>query len=135
VVALGTGRLVPGGGASVVESEFSLVARVSELRSSIPANSRGRITMSVGVADDANGIRRILIGTSEPNGYLRPGVTLNRRETLAPGLGHAEVDIVTFAQQNNLRLIEVGATRPVCPSCVPIVKGAGAKIVTPIKGR
>jgi filamentous hemagglutinin len=90
--------------------------------------------MAVGLAEDANGVRQVLIGTSEPMGYLRPGVTLNPGETLAPGLGHAEEDIVNFAQQNNLNLLEVGATRPICTTCAPIIQQAGATPVTPLKG-
>lgn len=80
-----------------------------------------------------NGVQRALIGTSEPRGYLRPGVTLKLGETLVPGLGHVEADIVNFAQQNGLRLLDVGATRPICPSCAALIEGAGAKTVTPLK--
>lgn len=122
--------LEPISGSSI---SFSVSIRATELRNSIPANSRGRITMGIGVAQDANGAQRTIIGTSEPNGYLRPGVSLKPGETIVPGLGHAEVDIVNFAQTNGMRLLEVGATRPVCASCVPVIEGAGAKIVTPIK--
>jgi filamentous hemagglutinin len=61
------------------------------------------------------------------------GVTLAPGETLAPGLGHAEADIVNFAKQNGLRLFEVGATRPICPACASLIEGAGARPVTPLK--
>lgn len=89
--------------------------------------------MGVGVAEDASGARQVLVGTSEPRGYLRPGVTLAPGETLAPGLCHAEVDIVNYAQQNGLRLLEVGATRPICPACAAAIEEAGARAVTPLK--
>jgi hypothetical protein len=60
--------------------------------------------------------------------------TLNPGETLAPGLGRAEADIVNFAQQNGLNLLEVGATRPICSSCASLlITGAGATPVTPLK--
>ncbi|MEH2500321.1 hypothetical protein V1294_006800 [Bradyrhizobium sp. AZCC 1678] len=91
--------------------------------------------MGVGLAEDANGVRQVLIGTSEPMGYLRPGVTLRPGETLASGLGHAEEDIVNFAQKNGLNLLEVGATRPICSSCASLITGAGATPVTPLKVR
>jgi filamentous hemagglutinin len=71
-------------------------------------------------------------GGTQP-GALRPGVLLKPGETLAPGLGHAEADIVNFTQQNGLRLLEVGATRPICPSCAAAIEGAGAVPVTPLK--
>jgi hypothetical protein len=108
-------------------------ARAGALREAIPAGSRGRITMGVGVAEDASGARQVLVGTSEPRGYLRPGVTLAPGEMIAPGLGHAEADIVNYAQQNGLRLLEVGATRPICPACAAAIEGAGARAVTPLK--
>jgi|GEM_PF-2705040 len=108
-------------------------ARVAELRAALPSAQQGRITMGVGLAEDASGAPRVLIGTSEPRGYLRPGVLLKSGETLAPGLGHAEADIVNFTQQNGLRLLEVGATRPICPSCAAAIEEAGAVTVTPLK--
>ena len=89
--------------------------------------------MGVGLAEDATGAQRVLVGTSEPRGYLRPGITLAPGETLAPGLGHAEADIAAYAQQNGLRLLEVGATRPICPSCAAAIEAAGATPVTPLK--
>jgi RHS repeat-associated protein len=128
--AIGGGR-----GAKALEGAAGggTAARVGALREAIPADSRGRITMGVGVAEDASGARHVLVGTSEPRGYLRPGVTLAPGETIAPGLGHAEADIVNYAQQNGLRLLEVGATRPICPACAAAIEGAGARAVTPLK--
>jgi hypothetical protein len=106
-----------------------------KLQHAIPAAQQGRITMAVGLAEDANGAQRVLIGTSEPIGYLRPGVTLNPGEILAPGYGHAEADIVNFALQSGLNLLEVGATRPICLVCASLIEGAGAKRVTSLKVR
>ncbi len=111
----------------------AIVNRVAELKDAIPLNSRGRITMGVGVAEDANGARQVLIGTSEPMGYLRPGVTLKPDEILAPGMGHAETDIVDFAAKNQIKLLEVGATRPICPPCASVLEKVGATPVTPLK--
>lgn len=115
------------------EASGGTAARVGELRGVIPAAQQGRITMGVGLAEDASGAQRVLVGTSEPRGYLRPGVTLAPGETLAPGIGHAEADIVNYAQQNGLRLLEVGATRPICSTCAAMIEGAGARAVTPLK--
>ena len=89
--------------------------------------------MGVGLAEDAAGVRKILIGTSEPGGYLRPGVTLAPGEQLVEGLGHAEVDIIDYAKSNGLRLLEVGATRRICASCAAAIERAGATPVTPLK--
>jgi len=108
-------------------------ARVAELKAAIPAGSQGRITMSAAIVEDANGTRSVLIGTSEPGGYLRPGVTLNPGETMIPGPCHAEQDIINYATANNLKVIEIGATRPVCPTCAGAINPTGATITTPLK--
>ena len=113
---------------------FSVAGRTGTLADAIPAAQSGRITMGVGLAEDASGAQRVLIGTSEPGGYLRPGVTLAPGETMAAGAGHAESDIVNYANANGLRLLEVGATRPICPGCAAAIRGAGAVPVTPLKG-
>jgi len=112
---------------------ISTVERVNSLADAIPAAQQGRITMAVGLTEDASGAQRILVGTSEPGGYLRPGVTLLPGETMAGGAGHAEADIVNFARSNGLRIIDVGATRPICPACATLIEGAGGNAVTPLK--
>jgi filamentous hemagglutinin len=118
-------------GAGVTVTGAETVSRVTSLRNAIPAAQQGRITLAAGLAEDASGGRSVLIGTSEPGGYLRPGVTLLPGEFLAAGTGHAEIDILNYANQRGLRLLEVGATRPVCRSCVPTLERAGVLIVTP----
>jgi hypothetical protein len=107
--------------------------RVGELQEQIPENSRGRITMGSGVVEDASGDRSMLISTSEPRGYLRPGVTLNPGETMVSGTGHAEADIASYAVDNDLTLVSVGATRPVCAGCQSVLGPTGADIATPLK--
>ena len=89
--------------------------------------------MAVGLAQDAEGSPRVLIGTSEPRGYLRPGVSLAPGETMVSGLGHAEADVVKYAEQNGLKLKEVGAIRPICPQCADAIEASGAAAVTPLK--
>ena len=112
---------------------FSVANRVAELRATIPVAQQGRITMGVGLAEDANGVKQILIATSEPRGYLRPGVTLKSGEILVKGTGHAEVDIVNYTLQNNLKLLEIGATRPICSQCFSVIDSIDAATVTPLK--
>ncbi len=75
----------------------------------------------------------MLIGTSEANGYLRQGVALKVEEILVAGPGHAEVDIVNYANRHGLTLIEVGATRPICPACAARLDVAGVLMITPLK--
>jgi len=89
--------------------------------------------MSAAIVEDANGVRSTLIGTSEPGGYLRPGVQLKPGEIVIPGACHAEQDIVNYAKANNLKVIEIGATRPICPSCASAIKSTGGAATTPLK--
>ncbi|WHQ76811.1 hemagglutinin repeat-containing protein [Pantoea sp. Lij88] len=108
-------------------------SRVSEIQSQIPANSQGRITMGVAVVEDANGVRSVLVSTSEPRGYLRPGVSLQEGEKVVVGTGHAEADIVSYANANGLKVVDIGATRPVCASCQNVIEPTGANVSTPLK--
>ncbi|MFL1418200.1 hemagglutinin repeat-containing protein, partial [Pseudomonas fildesensis] len=107
--------------------------RVSEIQSQIPANSQGRITMGVAVVEDTNGARSVLVSTSEPRGYLRPGVSLQEGEKVVVGTGHAEADIVSYANANGLKVVDIGATRPVCASCQNVIEPTGANVSTPLK--
>ena len=91
--------------------------RVNQLKCQIPGAQKGRITMSVAVVEDADGARSVLVSTSEPGGYLRPRVTLKRGESLVPGAGHAEENIIAYASDNKLKVIDIGATKPVCVRC------------------
>jgi RHS repeat-associated protein len=126
--------LIAPGSALKAESGFNTVSRVAELKNAL-GSAEGFVTMAVGVAEDANGARQVLIGTSEEMGYLRPDViaTLKPGEIVVRGLGHAEEDIVFYAQQNGLKLLEVGATRPICGWCAFLIQLAGATPVTPLK--
>jgi large repetitive protein len=108
-------------------------ARIAQLQAAIPENSKGRITMAVAVVEDSNGTRSVLVSTSEPRGYLRPGVTLHPGETMVHGTGHAEDDIVNYAKAHGLRIIGIGATRPVCAACQDAIAPTGANIETPLK--
>lgn len=79
-----------------------VIARVGELRAALPAAQRGRITMAVAVAEDSIGVRNVLVATSEPRGYLRPGAALRQGETVVGGTAHAEANIIAHAVANNL---------------------------------
>lgn len=70
--------------------------------------------MGVGIGRDSGGGLRTVVGTSEPNGYLGPGVrsAIQEGEEIAPGLGHAEQDVLDYMQQNGIAPIAVGAGRP-----------------------
>ena len=42
-------------------------------------------------------------------------------------------EIVNYCKTNNLKLVSIGATRPVCPECVNAISTTSAKIATPLK--
>lgn len=115
------------------DAQAYAASRASQLQSELPAGSQGRVTMGVGVLQDANGNQITVVSTSEPNGYLRPGVTLNPGEVVVPGTGHAEADIVNWAAQNGYTVETIGAGRPICPSCASALSGANAVPATPLK--
>jgi filamentous hemagglutinin len=118
----------------LTENPSALVkGRVGELASAIPEGAKGRITMGVAVVEDSNGVRSVICATSEPRGYLRPGVSLKPGETMVAGTGHAEADLVAYAKANNLKIIDIGATRPVCVPCQEVIGPTGANISTPLK--
>ena len=114
-----------------------------QLKDSIVGTSlEGRITMAVGIATDANGNQFTLIGTSEPNGYIRPqisgvvsrwGYRLGTNLRVVKGGSHAEADIVAYCKAQGWNIISIGATRPVCNSCAAEMATAGATVATPLK--
>ena len=96
--------------------------------------SRGRVTMGVGVGRDADGTLRVVVGTNEPNGYLRPGVSLQEGEELATGLTHqAEQNILLYMKANGIEPIAVGASRPICPACTEVIWKLDVIPATPLK--
>lgn len=106
--------------------------RARELQNSMPEGSRGRVTMASGVGRKGNKLVRV-VGTSEPNGYLRKGVKLREGEELATGDGHAETSILDHMKKNKITPIAVGAGRPVCPPCATRLNDVAARITTPLK--
>jgi filamentous hemagglutinin len=98
----------------------------------MPEKSRRWITWSVAIVEDANGNRFTLIGTSEEGGYLR-GIKPLAGEIVVSGNGHAERDVIDYAIANGLRVIEIGATRPICGDCANAIAPTGAAIVTPLR--
>jgi filamentous hemagglutinin len=107
-------------------------ARAEELQGQLPAGSQGRVTMAVGMGRDAEGNVQTIVGTSEPGGYLRPGVTLNPGEVVATAAGHAEVSIINeFGPFTDPFYIAAG--RPICPICAAAIEESGATPASPLK--
>ncbi|MGV8973118.1 MAG: RHS repeat domain-containing protein [Rhodoglobus sp.] len=130
---LSQSEIAAAAGATSAAARGSVASRASELQAALPAGSQGRVTMGVGVGKDASGSLRTVVGTSEPNGYLRPGVTLNPGEELATGAGHAEAGILDYMSTNGIRAQTVGAGRPICPACASLLDRAGVIPATALK--
>ena len=90
--------------------------------------------MGAGVVRDAAGNEIRVISTSEPGGYLRPGVTTQPGKIVIRGTGHAEVDIVTWAEANSYEVVTIAAGRPICPSCAGAISGSGGTPATSLNG-
>jgi len=132
VSAVNAGAGAAGDGVDAA-SEASVAARAADLQGMLPAGSAGRVTMAVGYARDAQGGLVKLVATSEPRGYLRPGVTLNDGEIMVSGTGHAEQDIVAYAQARGWEIVTVAAGRPICPPCVDAILGSGATTASAVR--
>jgi filamentous hemagglutinin len=89
--------------------------------------------MAAGVGIDGSGNPRRVIGTSEPNGYLRPGVVLQPEEELARGNDHAEVNVRKHMHNQRITPTTIGAGRPICASCANDMTTAGARPATELK--
>lgn len=123
------------GDAPTESAESWAARRAGELQGSLPPGSQGRVTMGTAVVRDSTGSEIRAISTSEPGGYLRPGIALEPGEAVVSGTGHAEADIVAWANQNRYEVVTVGAGRPICGSCAAAIDGAGGTAATPLKGR
>src|SRR5262249_46045572 len=93
------GELGEAGTELVTGAGLSTAARTQQLSDEIAPAQQGRITLAVGLAEDAQGNSVVLISSSE-GAYLR-GVSLQRGEILVGGDNiHAEANIVWYAQDN-----------------------------------
>jgi len=115
-------------------------SRAMVLQSALSRRTNTSVTVAVGVVEDAQGVRSVVIATTEKGAeglsYLRPSVQLLRQpsETIAPYKdAHAEMSILAYGKENNLKVIAVGAGRPYCPECGPAPDAAGVLATGPRK--
>lgn len=114
-------------------------ARAAYLESQLTDRTQNHVTIAVGIAEDAQGARHILVSSSEQYSAdpvsMRPQVAsaLRPDEIRVPAGDHAEINIIAYAKANNLRLIAVGAGRPYCETCGPALDAAGVLATGPRK--
>ncbi|ASW54356.1 polymorphic toxin-type HINT domain-containing protein [Plantactinospora sp. KBS50] len=126
---------VVAGNTPVLVHNCGVGERAAERQNALPAGSQGRVTMGVGEGVDASGATRTVVGTSEANGYLRPGVRdmIRPGEEVATGPGHAETSILDYMKANGITPGKIGAGRPICPACAVAIDEAGAVPGSPLK--
>ncbi len=109
--------------------------RIDELKSQIPKKAMDfGTTMSSAIAKDADGKLHVLVSTNEETDYLRKGVELKPWENFVTGeTGDAEMRIKQFAENHGLKLIGMGATRPICEACESCLRPLGVKFATILK--
>ena len=111
--------LKPGGSARAFNSETVAVAVLEDStgeRQTVAASSRGRMSR-------AQAARAAMLGISP----------LNMPNVSGPG-GHAEVNIINrYAEANNMRVVDIAASRPICCSCNEEINRHGANAASPIK--
>jgi hypothetical protein len=117
--------------------EAIAAGRAEALQSALTPATRGRVTMGAAVVEDGSGMRRVVISTSEPRGYIRPTVrpAILPGERVIVGGGHAEVDIISAAGATGDTVIAVGAGRRVCTSCATAIESVGARVASPRRAR
>lgn len=109
--------------------------RISEISEAMPPQTKERINinLAVAVAEDAAGKRSFLIGTSERYGYLR-GIEPELGETVIVGPNrHPELDLLEHAEEQGLKIIDIGATRPIGETIAAKIAQSGARVSTPFK--
>ncbi len=119
-------------------------ARATFLQSALPNVTSGKTTVAIGVAEDAQGNRYVLVATNELGNqglsYLRSPVNnlVQPNETRVPAIRfasgdmqHAEINLLEYATANDVKLIAVGAGRPYCADCGPALDAAGVLATGP----
>jgi hypothetical protein len=107
--------------------------RISEISEAMPPQTKEQINLSVAVAEDAAGKRSFLIGTSERYGYLR-GIEPELGETVIVGPNrHPVLDLLEHAEEQGLKIIDIGATRPIDETIAGKIAQSGAHVSTPFK--
>jgi hypothetical protein len=89
-----------------------LRARAAQLSAVQPPEVAPWIRLAVGLGEDHDGRRIVVVGTSEPAGYLRPGTVPERHEVVVGDGRPPELAIVDYLRERELVPIAVCATTP-----------------------
>jgi RHS repeat-associated protein len=107
--------------------------RVRDIHNALDPIAQSRRTTAIVEAVDSSGNVTRIVASSENSLSAAQRAALRPGEVAATGPGHAEVTALNAAQQMGLTPVNVGASRPICPSCAGAIQNAGATPVTPLK--
>ncbi|WP_344810207.1 RHS repeat-associated core domain-containing protein, partial [Chitinophaga oryziterrae] len=119
--------------ATEVGATESLATRAKDVHDALPLQTQSRTTTAVASATTSEGENVTLVASSEPR--LRPAqrAALRPGEVEVKGMGHAEQTIINHANANGMKVNEVAASRPICPSCAAAINNSGAKPASELK--
>jgi hypothetical protein len=130
------GLIVMGGIPDMKQSPMAqqVQTRSAELRKELGKSHGYGSTIAVGVARNKAGEQITLVSTNDT--WKNKSINLKPNELFIYGPRmHAEKRMVDFCKEQNLDILMIGASRPVCTEiCEPAIGSTGADIVTPIKG-
>ncbi|OZG26779.1 hypothetical protein BH683_023075 [Williamsia sp. 1138] len=133
LAGIAAGRAVAAAGDSQ-PSDADLImlrARAAVLSATQPPEVAPWIRVAVGLGVDPNGRRTVVVGTSEPAGYLRPGVAPEPHEVVV-GDGRApELAILGYFRDAELVPLAVCAASPPPPEVAAAVNDSGAHALDP----
>ncbi len=107
--------------------------RAKEIHSALSEVTQTKTTTAVAEVVNEGGDVSFLVASSEKR--LRPAqrAALNSNETAVTGTGHAEVTAMNAAKANGLKVLRVGASRPICNGCERAIIANDAIPASPLK--
>lgn len=120
-------------GVSKVDEGINLEQRAKEIHSALDEFSQSKRTTAVGRVQNPDGTEQILVGSSQKRLSRAQREMLNPNEVEAIGDGHAEVTIINQAKANGQTVINIAASRPICPNCASTIEKIGANPASPLK--
>jgi len=111
----------------------SLEQRAKELHGLLNKHAQNRRTTAVAKVTNPDGTESIVVASSRKRLDRIQRQNLKPNEVEAIGEGHAEVTIINHAMKNEQIVVDIAASRPICPNCADEIKKIGANPVSPLK--
>lgn len=105
--------------------------RAEQLQASLPSAVAGFVRMAVGIGRCADGSRAVVVGTSDPHPYERPGLELGAGEVLAGNGRAAELAVLDHMAHVGAQPQAVAAATPMAPDTVAALGATGTEVFAP----